>query len=358
MYDRKKVRYIKVYEYIDEKFKIEFIYSPFFEMICSLHVLSRPQHHLSRLTWAKNMKENIEKRLYEEIIFFGSQYSNWCSIMDFYRYAEKVNDLNVIACLDIISELDIDEFVFVLLDRKCDREVIKKSLENKDYIGDEAKLKYKQAEIFEDAEGFRRKLLACLKEYYYLYFEKELKFIEPLLIRNIKKQSQICEKIGIKDYITGVHPRIEVTERAFLLYKYTLYTIPFDALENIQFLISSFVNPHLIVGLDVEKSMEIIIRLDLEKSVDDVPTDLFVIMKALGDETRLKILRCIYKKINTTKEIAKEMNITEAGISKHLKFMQEAGLLLKKRDGNYIRYYLEKEIIDIIPIGIYEYLDG
>jgi DNA-binding transcriptional ArsR family regulator len=47
-------------------------------------------------------------------------------------------------------------------------------------------------------------------------------------------------------------------------------------------------------------------------------------MKALGDETRLKILRCIYKKINSTQAIARDLVMTEAGVSKHLKLMYEA----------------------------------
>lgn len=350
--------HIKVYQYIDKGFNIEFIYSPFLEMICSLHVLTRPQHHLNRLMWAKNMKENMEKRLYDEIIFFGSRYFHWCGVMDFYRYAEKVNDLNVIACLDVISELDIDEFVFILLNGKCDRKEIKRSLEKKVYAGDEAKLNNKQAEVFKDAEGFRRRLIACLKEYYYMHFEKELRFIEPLLIRKMKKEAIACEDMGIKNYVADVHPRIEVTSKAFLLHKYTLYTIPFDSLENIYFLISSFAGPHLLVGLDIEKAVQFTIRMNLEKAVEKVPFDLAITMKALGDETRLKILRCIYKNIASTKDIAKEVNITEAGVSKHLKLMQQAGLLYKKRDGNYIKYYIEREIIDRIPMNIYEYLDG
>jgi DNA-binding transcriptional ArsR family regulator len=349
---------IKIYEYEDDGFDIEFVYSPYFEMICSLHVLVKPEHHLSRLNWAREMKEKMDKRLYEEIMFFGERYFEWCTVMDFYRLAEDVNDLNVVTCLDIINELDMVEFIYIMLDCQCDKKEIEGSLSKKTYIGTANQFNRGQDEIFKDAEGFKRRLVACLKQYYYLYFEKELRFSEPLLIRKIKKEAAMCEDMRIKNYVKRVHPRIEVTDKAFLLHKYTLFTIPFDTLRNVQFLISSFADPHLLVGLDKERALQFTIMVNLEKALEEVPFDLFITMKALGDETRLKILRCIYKKLDSTQVIAKEVNISEAGVSKHLKLMQEAGILFKKRDGNYIRYGIEREIIDRIPMNIYQYLDG
>lgn len=322
-----------------------------------MHVLAKPEHHLVRLNWARDMKEKMDGRLYEEIMFFGIISCQWCTVMDFYRYAEEINDLNVIACLDIMGELDIAEFIFILLDHKCDKAEIINSISRKAYVGAETKLNHEQGEIFKDAEGFRRRLIACLKQYYYMYFEKELRFIEPLLIRNVKKESAICEDLGIKKYVKRVHPRIEVTEEAFLLHKYTLFTLPFNSLKAVEFLVSSFADPHLLVGLDNVEAVQFTIMVNLEKAAEEVPFDLFITMKALGDETRLKILRCIYKGINSTQAIAKEVKITEAGVSKHLKLMQEAGLLFKKRDGNFIRYVIEREMIDRIPMNLYQYLD-
>lgn len=348
---------IKINEYIDDGWQVEFIYSPYFEMICSLHVLVKPEHHLSRLSWARGMKERMDKRIYEEILLLGNHYFQWCTAMDFYKFAEGVNDLNVIACLDIISEIDIIDYIYIMLEGRSEKIEIAQSISKKCYIGEQSKLSDEQSEIFHDSESFRRRFLACLKEYYYLYFEKELRFIEPLLIRKLKKQSVICENIGIKDFTKSVHTRIEVSAKAFLLHKYTLFTIPFEAIDTIKFMASSFADPHLLVGLDEERVLQFTLMVNLEKAVEEVPFDLFITMKALGDETRLKILRCIYKKIDSTQAIAKEINITEAGISKHLKIMQEAGLLFKKRDGNYIRYVIEREMIDRIPMDIYQYLD-
>ncbi|MBU3098509.1 MULTISPECIES: ArsR family transcriptional regulator [Clostridium] len=50
--------------------------------------------------------------------------------------------------------------------------------------------------------------------------------------------------------------------------------------------------------------------------------------------------------------MAKEVGITEAGVSKHLKIMYKAGVLRKRRDSNFINY-----IIDRIPMDVYQYLN-
>ncbi|MCB2354237.1 ArsR/SmtB family transcription factor [Clostridium estertheticum] len=131
-------------------------------------------------------------------------------------------------------------------------------------------------------------------------------------MRKLKKEASVCDETGIKEFVKTIHTRIEVTDKAFLLHKYKLFTVPFD---------------------------------------------LFMPMKALGDETRLKILSCIYKKTNSTQAIAKEVGITEAGVSKHFKIMYKAGVIHKRRDGNFINYIIEKKVIDRIPMDVYQYLN-
>jgi hypothetical protein len=55
----------------DEHLTLEFAYSPFFEMLCSLHVLAKPEHHLERLGWAEGMKADMTNGLYEELMYLG-----------------------------------------------------------------------------------------------------------------------------------------------------------------------------------------------------------------------------------------------------------------------------------------------
>lgn len=349
---------MKLYDYLEDNLNIEFFYSPYFEMLCSLHVITKPEHHLSRLNWCRELVDRMDSELYEEIMYFGSNYYEWMSAMDYKSVIYTTNDLDVIASLDAISELNTVNFIYILLRQTLSKEDIAEYIRAGHYSGKHDGITEVQSRVFINPEGFKRRFIACLKKYYYLYFERELRFIEPLLIRKLKKEAAICEEAGIREYAPKIHNRIEANDKAFLLHKYTLFTVPYASIKRIYITISSFIDPHMLIDIEEEESLQLTIRVNLEKTAEEVPADLFITMKALGDETRLKILRCIYKKINSTQAIAKELNLTEAGVSKHLKLLHQSGIVRKKRDGNYINYILEREIIDRIPMDMYQYLDS
>lgn len=68
----------------------------------------------------------------------------------------------------------------------------------------------------------------------------------------------------------------------------------------------------------------------LEQTGNEIPEDLTEIFRALGDKTRLQIIRLLFRGICTTKELAQEMQLSEAAISKHLSVLKNAGLVEKK----------------------------
>ena len=59
--------------------------------------------------------------------------------------------------------------------------------------------------------------------------------------------------------------------------------------------------------------------------------DLLKCMNALGDATRLKILRALRREPASTQKIAADLQITQAAVSKQLKLLLEAGLVKKTR---------------------------
>jgi DNA-binding transcriptional ArsR family regulator len=177
-----------------------------------------------------------------------------------------------------------------------------------------------------------------------------------LLIRRLKKDSDYCRNIGILEYVKGIHNRIEVTDHAFLFHKFTLFTVPYNCLKRVIIRISSFIDPHLLMDYG-DDMVQFTVRVHLNRGVNEVPKDLLRLMKALSDETRLKILRTIYKGKASTQSLSKELKLTEANISKHLKMLYDADLLYKERCGSYIYYYLNSSLLDRIPMDIHEYLN-
>jgi DNA-binding transcriptional ArsR family regulator len=320
-----------VYTASEKEWDIEFSYSPLFEMLCSLHVLSKPEHHLERFAWAEEMKNKMSDKLYEKLMDLSKKTYEWCPVMDICNIHEGCNDFNVMAALNFIEDLPIESFIGVF-SKYCDPREMKLD------------------------KCFINEMTRALKEYYLNYFDRELRFIEPLLVRRLKKDSEVCSNTGIMEYVKGLHNRIEVTEHAFLFHKYTLFTIPFDTLKRVIIRISSFIDPHLLIDYG-EKMVQFTIRDHLDRGVEKVPRDLLRLMKALSDETRLRILRIIYRDKASTQSLAQELNISEAGVSKHLKILYDSELLYKERSGSYIYYYLNASLLDMIPMDIYQYLN-
>ena len=318
----------------DGQLTVEFVYSPFFEMMCSLHVLTKPEHHLERLGWAAGMKTKMPHALYDELMYFGKNSDEWCGAMDLYDISDSIIDLNVIAVLDAVAAMDSVEF-FKVLHNGADT-----------------------VSAPQDEEDFRRRFNACLKAYYFQFFESELRYMEPLLIRILKKQVDICDEIGVREYIKTIHNRIEVTEDKLIFYKYRTFSFDFEKIKKITIKISSFINPHLLVGINDPAYIQLTFMAHLQEAASEIPLDLYKTMRALGDDTRLRILRAIRRKQSSTQSLATELKLTEACISKHLKVLFEADLLYKHRKGNYIYYFLKTMQLDRIPMDIYQYLDG
>jgi DNA-binding transcriptional ArsR family regulator len=57
------------------------------------------------------------------------------------------------------------------------------------------------------------------------------------------------------------------------------------------------------------------------------------ILKALADESRLQIIHELLRQEASVRELASRLDIKVYNISKHLKILESAGLVLKRKDG-------------------------
>jgi DNA-binding transcriptional ArsR family regulator len=73
------------------------------------------------------------------------------------------------------------------------------------------------------------------------------------------------------------------------------------------------------------------------------PEDLLRLLRSAGDPTRLQILQLLARRPRSTREIAGLVGLTEAGISKHVKLLQEAGWVSPERRGYYVYYHLLRD---------------
>ncbi|MCK9378543.1 MAG: metalloregulator ArsR/SmtB family transcription factor [Candidatus Moranbacteria bacterium] len=71
----------------------------------------------------------------------------------------------------------------------------------------------------------------------------------------------------------------------------------------------------------------------------------YAFLRAIADPNRLKILCVLRKSSKCVCEIVPEIGISDKLVSHHLKQLKNIDLLSEKREGNFIRYSLNKKSI-------------
>ena len=64
------------------------------------------------------------------------------------------------------------------------------------------------------------------------------------------------------------------------------------------------------------------------------------VMKALSDPNRVKIIKMLQHKIMCVCEIQKALQVSQPAVSKHLKILEDAGLVDFHKDGLWVNYHL------------------
>ena len=68
-------------------------------------------------------------------------------------------------------------------------------------------------------------------------------------------------------------------------------------------------------------------------------------MKALADENRMLLLRLLLLRSCCVRGLARQLGISPAGVSQHLKVLREAGLVLGEKSGYHTHYTVDREAL-------------
>jgi ArsR family transcriptional regulator, arsenate/arsenite/antimonite-responsive transcriptional repressor len=77
------------------------------------------------------------------------------------------------------------------------------------------------------------------------------------------------------------------------------------------------------------------------------------IMKALGDDTRIRIFDMLSEEELCACKILEEFSITQPTLSYHMKSLCDSGLVVGRKDGVWMKYSVNKENLDCLR----EFLD-
>ncbi|SHN85641.1 ArsR/SmtB family transcription factor [Desulfitobacterium chlororespirans] len=74
--------------------------------------------------------------------------------------------------------------------------------------------------------------------------------------------------------------------------------------------------------------------------------DLLKVMKALSDETRLKIINLLLDFDFCVGALSRQLGISEAAVSQHLQILRKAGLVTGEKRGYYTHYDVKRELLE------------
>ena len=302
--------------------EVLFSYLPAWEMFFSMHVLADWDHHMYRRRWAERIYGK-EPKLVERIAGLGEITDKWNFVIDAPWWGQ-------------IRQMEIGEILSFLQKKN-----IYQWNEMIGYTGRKMDIAARDA------------VVRTLKEYYERIFEREERLLRPYLTRILKKEEERCRKLGIWQWCSGIHPRLLVEEDRIIYLKNREYCYEKSQIRRIYVMVSSFVNPHLWMYKG-EGELEMVKAVLVEHAQDGVPEKCVLVFKALGDTTRLNIVKLLMQGTLTTLELAQKMGISEAGVSRHLRVLNQAGLVSKSMKGHFVEYNFLTEMIDFIPYTFYE----
>ena len=67
-------------------------------------------------------------------------------------------------------------------------------------------------------------------------------------------------------------------------------------------------------------------------------------LKALGDETRWRIVRELLKRTLTVSELTQRLTVTQYNVSKHLRILREAGIVTTEKHGKNLNCTVDPEL--------------
>lgn len=76
-------------------------------------------------------------------------------------------------------------------------------------------------------------------------------------------------------------------------------------------------------------------------------------LKALADPERLKIIQCLQPGERNVSELAKLLDADIANVSHHLQVLRHAGLVQDRKEGKYVIYSLDPEVVSagVVELG-------
>lgn len=358
-------------KYTDNQFSIDFTYSAAVNMLGSLHIMANPDHHPETTGFIRRKREALPEELRERIDAFGRDYSEWAFVSDIMMKISAKDCGRRLAfdeSLEKMFEMDQEEFAYVFLGLPAfdyDHGLLRGWMNDPATLTEESFgiqklfIGVEKAKAFlEDIDGMRKNVADMLRCYWDCCFEKEWRDIAEYFDSVIYKESVKLQQSSYLSYLSELHEDLSVNDGEIVFHKDPDFSIDISKVRRVIINLSVFNSPHLNGNIEGD-TVYIIenLRLHAVRLNDPIAGDLFGVIYAASDKTRLKIIKMLWNSNCTTKEIAEVLGLSSSTVSMHLKILKENDLVETTKVKKYVFYGLKKHRVTEMQDKLIEYFD-
>jgi DNA-binding transcriptional ArsR family regulator len=212
-------------------------------------------------------------------------------------------------------------------------------------------------ELARDPAAVAERFLQLLRDYWEHAFEREWVTVEAKLAIARAEAELALERGGVGALLDVTTARARLSPAGITITP----TIPVDTEVALQedgvlpVVISLFSAPWVITRVAPAAGL-VLPAPHTDVAVRSPSLSLVQELDAIADPTRLTILRLVGDRPRSTRELSELLGLSEAGVSKHLRRLAEAGLVDGERRGYYVLYKLRPERAAAASQGLLEFL--
>jgi DNA-binding transcriptional ArsR family regulator len=344
----------------------EFAYSPLLECVLSLHVLVAPKQHALLHSWVRRMRA-LPPDLRRRIDAFSFLF-RWHP-PDFLvpAGASSSFEAELGRLVTYPAELLLEEFGRPLYDHGghhgeglYDDPAVRETMLQLAAAGGDASHRLVKS-LLADPIEFTQQFVRLLEDYWKSAFAAEWRTVEPQLRSSITESQRLLASAGIWAVLGRLpaHTRAIPTRRELLIDLPHTHDVLVSNTNPLVLVPSVFVWPQLRVNCDKPWPAALVYATPQqarEAQPRIPPEELLRALRVLADDTRLRVLRLLAEQPRTNQELAKLVGLSEAGLSKILGRLSDAGLVSAHREGYYVVYSLAPDRIGAIAGAIHEFL--